>query len=240
MGARNSEINIPAAQTPPSQVYAAHIKPAKGFALCLAPWPWRVRCALRCCSSSWCCYAGSSSDRRRVGNTIPHYRHPSDKQTTERLHVPLVLVLLLVLLLLLLLPPLHTACPMLPVAAYLAAVLGLRSASHSPSSSHRTPSPSVRPVTRERSPKRVVRVRVWVVVAEPGPPVPGQHSILPSFDPPSAHKPALVCPPGSWLAACNSFPRDQRFRARHALGRPRSDDRRPCNPLMSTSKPSNP
>lgn len=170
MGARNSEINIPAAQTPPSQVYALHVKPAKGFALCLAPWPWRVRCALRCCSSSWCCYTGSSSDRRRVGNTIPHYRHPPDKQTSERLHVPLTVLLLLL--------PLRAACPMLPVAAYLAAVLGLRSASHSPSSSHRTPSPSARSVTRERSPKRVVRVRVWVVVAEPGPRMPGQHPAI--------------------------------------------------------------
>lgn len=85
---------------------------------------------------------------------------------------------------------------MLPVAAKLAVVLGLRSASHSPTGSHRMPSPSVRLVTRERSPKRVLRV--WVVlVAAPGPRVPGQHpAILPSFDPPRTQ----ACPGlPSWL-----------------------------------------
>lgn len=35
----------PAAQTPPSQIYAARIESVKRLRLCLTPWPWRVRCA---------------------------------------------------------------------------------------------------------------------------------------------------------------------------------------------------
>ena len=109
-------------------------------------------------------HPGSSSDRRRVGNTIPHYRHPPDEQTSERT----------------LARPFGEVFP--PSARGLSEATRRRTTRrsarsevgqplvHSPTGSHRTPSPSVRPVTRERSPKREVRVRVWeMLVAAPGP-----------------------------------------------------------------------
>lgn len=97
--------------------------------------------------------------------------------------------------------------------------------------SHRTPSPSVRPVTRERSPKRVLLracVAQWVVhrcllVAAPG----ASSARAASYHPLTrrAGKPTLVGPPGScemhrvaarYLAAL-SVPRqtkEERLRAR--------------------------
>ena len=171
MGARNSEMNIPAAQTPPSQIHALRISPAKAS-------PCASRLGPGVCGAP--CVAvhhpsGSNTLTAVTGAAlVTPYRTiaipQTNEQTNERLHVPLLLLLLLPSL------PLRAACPMLPVAARLAAVLGLRSASHSPTGSHRTPSPSVRPVTRERSPKRVLRV--WVLVAAPGPRVPGQHPAI--------------------------------------------------------------
>jgi hypothetical protein len=150
VGARNSEINIPAAQTPPSQIYATRIKPTKaspcasrlGPGVCGAP-----------CSTLFNVHhpGSSSSDRRRVGNTIPRYRHPPDEQTSERtLARPLGEVL----------PPsargLSEATRRRTTRRSARSEIG-QPLAHSPTGSHRTPSPSVRPVTRERSPKREVR-----------------------------------------------------------------------------------
>ena len=180
MGARNSEINIPAAQTPPSQIHAMRISPAKA-----SPCASRLGpgvCGAPCVAAH---HPGAAILVVAVTGAalVTPYRTiaipQTNERTNERLHVPWLLLLPLC--------SLRAACPMLPVAAKLAAVLGLRSASHSPTGSHRMPSPSVRPVTRERSPKRVLQVVCgWCTGAcwlpRLGLECPG--SILPSFDPP--------------------------------------------------------
>lgn len=99
MGARNSEINIPARpNTAVADICSARIESAKRLRLCLTPWPWRVRCgAVRCALrvSAVHHHPGRSSaggvisvgvDRRRVANNTipPHYRHPPrQRQTTS-------------------------------------------------------------------------------------------------------------------------------------------------------------
>lgn len=128
MGARNSEINIPARpNTAVADRCGARIESAKRLRLCLTPWPWRVRCG----APDVCLLfiiilvvvvlvvlVSVGVDRRRVANNTipPHYRHPPDKgkrRANERLHVPLLLAAYLARS-----PPsARAACPMLPVAA---------------------------------------------------------------------------------------------------------------------------
>lgn len=181
----------PAAQTPPSQIYAARIESVKRLRLCLTPWPWRVRCA-SCMygvhvvrhPGSTAVVSSSGSSSTTGGALVTPYRTIAIPQTNTK----------------------ETNACTSPASPAFFPFDGLsdatrrritrRSAVSAPRSqvgqplaamSHRTPSPSVRPVTRERSPKRVLQVVCgWCTGAcwlpRLGLECPG--SILPSFDPP--------------------------------------------------------
>ena len=186
MGARNSEINIPAAQTPPSQIYAARIESVsvKRLRLCLTPWPWRVRCA-SCMygvhvvrhPGSTAVVSSSGSSSMTGGALVTLYRSQTNTKETNACTSPAS----------------PAFFPFDGLSDATRRRITRRSAVSAPRSqvgqplaamSHRTPSPSVRPVTRERSPKRVLQSGgVWVVhwcllVAAPGPRVPGQHPTI--------------------------------------------------------------